>query len=339
MTCYYSINPTPFHQSYELDNEILGKGNFSVVHNGLSRFRKNNLDTNSHVAVKCVSKENMNQDEILALFDEVSILQQLHHPHIIRLHDFFEEPNFFYLVLERIDGGELFDRIVAKEFYNENEARNVCRIMLSALEYMHSVSIVHRDLKPENILVQKSNDSLIKIADFGFAKRCDDSCNDGTGNLLTQCGTPTYVSPEIIQRKSYGSKSDLWSVGVIAFVLLGGYPPFMENDQRELFRKICCGDFIFHDEYFQNVSDSAKNFISSLIEIEPKKRLSAKDALKDPWICSGDDMLVKQDLSGVNLTNLKRFNAKRKVKAAVHSLIAVNKLTSLLCGDLRIRLD
>lgn len=336
---YYDINPNPFHVCYEMEEEILGKGNFSVVKNGFRIRTKNRSSANSPVAVKCIPKENLNQDELLALFDEVSILQQLHHPHITHLHDFFEEPNFFYLVLERVDGGELFDRIVAKEYYNENEARNVCRVMLSALEYMHSLSIVHRDLKPENILVQKCNDSLIKIADFGFAKRCDDSYNNGTGNLRTQCGTPTYVAPEIIERKSYGSKSDLWSVGVIAFVLLGGYPPFMENDQREMFRKICCGEFVFHDEYFGHVSDDAKNFISTLIEIDPKKRSSAGDALNNDWICSGDDTLVKHDLSGVNLTNLKRFNAKRKVRAAVHSLIAVNKFTSLLCGDLRIRID
>jgi calcium/calmodulin-dependent protein kinase I len=130
----------------------------------------------------------------------------------------------------------------------------------------------------------------------------------------------------------------MWCVGIILYILLGGYPPFIENDQRELFRKICNGEYEFHDEYFHRVSDDAKNLISSLIEINPKKRFSAKRALEDEWIRCDDDELVKKDLSGANFSKLKQFNAKKKVRAAVLSLTAVNRFNSLLCGDLKIAL-
>jgi calcium/calmodulin-dependent protein kinase I len=158
------------------------------------------------------------------------------------------------------------------------------------------------------------------------------------GSLQTQCGTPTYVAPEIIKHIPYGSKSDMWSLGVITYILIGGYPPFVEDDQRELFRKICNGDYEFHDKYFNCVSNNAKTLISSLLETNPKKRFSAKQALSHHWIRSDDETLLKNDLTTGNFQKLKQFNAKRKVRAAVHSLIAVNRLTSLLCGDMMIKM-
>lgn len=171
-------NLNRFEQCYKLDDEVLGNGNFSTVLSGISiqqslskrnGSRSDDSITNpTSYAIKCIPKEELDQDDILAIFNEVSILQHLYHPHIISLHDFFEENQFFYLVMEKVTGGELFDRIVVKEFYNENEARNVCKIMLDALEYMHGQNIAHRDLKPENLLlVHRGNDSLVKIADFG----------------------------------------------------------------------------------------------------------------------------------------------------------------------------
>ena len=159
------------------------------------------------------------------------------------------------------------------------------------------------------------------------------------GNLKTQCGTPFFVSPEIIRRLPYGTKSDMWSVGVILYILLGGYPPFIEDDNRILFRKICKSEFEFHQEYFDKVSNEAKDLISALLEVNPKKRLSAREALEDLWIRSDDEALVNKDLTGINFDKLKKYNAKRKVRAAVYSLNAVNRLTSLLCSDMMIKVD
>ena len=155
----------------------------------------------------------------------------------------------------------------------------------------------------------------------GFAKRCDDNANNGMGNLITQLGTPTYVAPEIIssERKPYGTKADMWSVGVILYILLGGYPPFIADNNEKLFPMITNCEYEFHDNYFNHVSDDGKQLISALIEVDPKKRLSANLALKNKWICSDDDTLVNLDLSGVNFGKLKQFNAKRKVPTAVYS--------------------
>jgi serine/threonine protein kinase len=176
----------------------------------------------------------------------------------------------------------------------------------------------------ENLLLQSADDdSAVKIADFGFAKRVHKP-----NSLTTQCGTPGYVAPEILEGIPYDQASDMWSVGVILYILLGGYPPFIENNQRELFRKIRKGEYEFHEEYWGTVSEGATELISSLLQVNPAKRLSARDALSNKWICEDDATLLDRDL-GANLEEMKRFNAKRKFRGAVSTVMAVNKLQSL----------
>jgi len=308
-----------FEDSYELKG-VLGTGAFSTVREG---YRRSDSSCASF-AIKCVNRSKLSEEDEAALLDEVSILEEMNHTHIIRLYDFFEEPSTYFLVMERMSGGELFDRIVAKAYYNEKEARDTCKIILEAIEYCHGHNVAHRDLKPENLLLlSEDDDSAVKIADFGFAKKVYDS-----QSLTTQCGTPGYVAPEILEGIPYDTKSDMWSVGVILYILLGGYPPFIENNQRDLFRKIRRGEYEFHEEYWGTVSKGAKDLISSLLTVNPEKRLDAHQALENPWIRQDDESLKKKDL-GVNLGEFKRFNAKRKFKAAVSSVMAVNKLQSL----------
>ena len=168
------------------------------------------------------------------------------------------------------------------------------------------------------------NDSNIKIADFGFAKKVKKP-----NSLTTQCGTPGYVAPEILEGKPYDTQADMWSLGVIVYILLGGYPPFIEQNQRDLFRKIRKGQYKFHEEYWGQVSMDAKTLIRNLLTVSPAERRTAKDVLtSDTWMKAGDDVLAEQDL-GVNLAEFKRFNAKRKFKAAVKTVMATQKLTSL----------
>lgn len=248
----------------------------------------------------------------------------MNHAHIINLFETFDESTYYYLITELMLGGELFDRIVTKTFYNEKEARDVCKTLFQALGYCHSRGVAHRDLKPENLLlVSRTDDKNIKIADFGFAKKVTSSkC------LLTQCGTPGYVAPEILHGVPYGVKADMWSLGVIAYILLGGYPPFIEQNQRELFKKIKRGSYEFHPEYWGQISREAKDLIAGLLTVDPDKRLSAEGALRSPWITGSDEMLAGKDL-GVNLDQFRRYNAKRKVRQAVLTLMATNKITSL----------
>lgn len=276
--------------------------------------------TGDTYAVKVVTKSKLTKEDEIALKDEIDVLRELKHRHIIRLYDVFEEPSYYYLVTEQMRGGELFDRIVSKSFYNEKEARDVCKILFEAIAYCHSKSIAHRDLKPENLLLRsEDNDSDIKIADFGFAKKVLTP-----NSLTTQCGTPGYVAPEILEGVPYDTKSDMWSLGVIIYILLGGYPPFIEPNQRELFRKIRKGQYEFHDEYWGGVSKDAKDLISSLLTVSPSKRLTADEAMRHRWMMSSDEVLANQDL-GTNLGELRKYNAKRKFKAAVNAVSAFKK--------------
>jgi calcium/calmodulin-dependent protein kinase I len=321
--CQYPIDPLEpnsssgmrFDELYRLKG-VLGTGAFSTVREGFHR-----SSNTVSFAVKCINRKKLSEEDEAALLDEVSILKEMKHENIIRLFDFFEEPSTYYLVMERMRGGELFDRIVAKAYYNEKEARDTCKIVLEAVCYCHENHVAHRDLKPENLLLLSDmDDSAVKIADFGFAKKVYEP-----NSLTTQCGTPGYVAPEILEGTAYDQRADMWSVGVILYILLGGYPPFIESTQRDLFRKIRKGDYEFHEEYWGTVSSEAKELISSLLTVDRTVRLTADEALENAWILGDDAKLAQRDL-GDNLNKLRNFNGKRKFRAAVSTVLAVNKL-------------
>jgi len=306
-----------FSELYKMGKQ-LGEGAFSVVKDGTHK------QSGDSYAIKIVTKAKLTAEDEEALKDEISVLNELKHDHIICLYDVFDEGQYYYLVTEKMSGGELFDRIVQKSYYNEKEARDVCKILFEAMKYCHDHKVAHRDLKPENLLLySEHNDAEIKIADFGFAKRVLKP-----NSLKTQCGTPGYVAPEILESVLYDTKADMWSLGVIIYILLGGYPPFIEQNQRDLFRKIRKGKYEFHEEYWGQVSADAKDLISSLLTVNPSRRLSADDTLRNKWILGDDDALASNDL-GKNLQEFKKFNAKRKFKAAVKVVMASQKITSL----------
>lgn len=283
-----------------------------------------NRRTGASYAVKIVTKAKLSKEDEIALKDEIEVLKDMEHKHIIRLHDVFEEPQHYFMVTEKMMGGELFDRIVQKSYYNEKEARDTCEVLFSAIHYCHKKKVAHRDLKPENLLLtSERDDSDIKIADFGFAKRVLQP-----KSLTTQCGTPGYVAAEILEGKPYDTQADMWSIGVIVYILLGGYPPFIESNQRTLFRKIRKGQYEFHEEYWGQVSNDAKDLIRNLICVNPDERYNSAKALGNKWIGADAKKLAGQDLA-TQLAQFKKFNAKRKFKAAVSTVMATNKLTSL----------
>jgi len=339
------------NELYDIDvRTILGKGTFSVVYGGSSKSQPQQQHNQEHnqqqqqqkqqrVAIKCIPKAKLTAlYDIQSLHDEVAILQRLNHSKILTLYAYFNERHFHYLITERIDGGELFDRIIQRTVYTEASARDLLRNLVLALEYLHDVEqVAHRDVKPENlILVSRDCDSQVKLVDFGFAKGCVDDLRDGRGDLRTYCGTAAYVAPEVLNREMYGTRADMWSVGVTLYVLLGGYPPFKNDEKRILFKQIQNADFKFHKEFWDCVSDDAKSLISRLLTVDTSKRLTAKQVLQSTWMCRDERTLSEYDLSGLNLQSLKKYGAFQKVKAAVYSLIAINKLTSLVCPDLMI---
>lgn len=208
-------------------------------------------------------------------------MAKLDHSNILKLKECYEEENMYYIVTELADGGDLFNKIVEKKCYTESEARDVIRTIVEAISYCHEHNIVHRDLKPENILLSSSGD--IKIADFGFAKSMDLKTR-----LNTDCGTPWYVAPEILENKAYGTEVDMWSLGVIIYIILGGFPPFHDNNQAKLFRKIRSGHYAFTAPYFDDISDNAKDLIQHLLVVDPRGRFDAKQVLKHKWVISNE---------------------------------------------------
>jgi len=271
-----------------------------------------------------VQRSGLSHEDELSLRSEVDILLKLKHANIVQAYDFFEEDKVFYVILECLEGGELFDRIVKKTYYNEKEARDLVLIVLMAIKYCHDRNIVHRDLKPENLLLtSKHDDANIKLADFGFATYCDGF------NITTQCGTPGYIAPEILEHKPYGKPVDMWSFGVILYILLGGYPPFHDENQSRLFRKITRADYQFHPDYWGSVSDDAKDLIRNLLTLDMNKRFTVDQALRHPWLGRSAQELAARSLD-TNLAELRRYQATRKLRAAVRAVMAMNRMKGLL---------
>jgi len=238
-------------------------------------------DQNITYAIKIIPKISLNREDKYALKSEVEILHSLNHPDIIKLYAVHREPRFYYLVTEYCKGGELFERIVKKTKYSERETIQICRIMLEAMSHVHEQSIVHRDIKPENLLLyKKDNDIQIKISDFGFAKRVSSS----KPYLTTRCGSPNYVAPEIISRIPYSTPVDMWSIGVVIYILLCGYLPFADTNHVVLYRKIKQVRYAFHTNHWNKISSDAKDFITLLLVREPNQRLTAKHALSHWWL-------------------------------------------------------
>lgn len=242
----------------------------------------------------------------LDIFKEIDILMNLRHPNIIHLKEYFEESGRVYIIMEYLAGGELLDALLTKEkagdgteaHYSEADARVIFKQLMEGVKYLHDSDIVHRDLKLENLLLGKKGDiNTIKIADFGLAKKY------APGALSTICGTPQYVAPEIIkggkEPYTYGKECDLWSCGVILFILLGGYPPFYDSSEPGLFRKIRAGKYNMNDPVWDAVSKDAKDLLANLLNVNPAERLTVDQVLRHKWM-SEDDSKQHRALSTVS---------------------------------------
>ncbi|KAJ0056839.1 hypothetical protein NL108_000612, partial [Boleophthalmus pectinirostris] len=229
-------------------------------------------------AVKCIPKKALKGKES-SIENEIAVLRKIKHENIVALEDIYESPDHLYLIMQLVSGGELFDRIVEKGFYTEKDASTLIRQVLDAVNYLHRMGIVHRDLKPENLLYFNPQDeSKIMISDFGLSKM------EGSGDVMsTACGTPGYVAPEVLAQKPYSKAVDCWSIGVIAYILLCGYPPFYDENDSKLFEQILKADYEFDAPYWDDISDSAKDFIGRLMEKDPSKRYTCEQALRHPW--------------------------------------------------------
>lgn len=280
----------------------LGQGNFATV-----KLATRKSDSTVW-AVKILTKAHLEADDIDALEVEVKILETCDHPNIVQMEEVFDTDDKFYMVMEPMHGGELFDRIADKEKYDEEEARSCTTSILQAIKYCHAQNVVHRDLKPENLLYKSTDaDSILKLADFGLASILSE------GSLMkTACGTPGYVAPEILKSEQYGPGVDVWSIGVILYILLCGFPPFYEESNPALFRLIKQGIYDFPPKYWNGIDDGAIDLIKRMLTVDPAKRITIDEALEHPWIVGTSN----QDLSHVT-GEIKKFNARRKFKAGI----------------------
>uniref|UniRef100_A0A8C6KUA2 calcium/calmodulin-dependent protein kinase n=1 Tax=Nothobranchius furzeri TaxID=105023 RepID=A0A8C6KUA2_NOTFU len=279
-------------------------GAFSVVRRCIKK------SAGQEYAAKIINTKKLSARDHQKLEREARICRMLKHPNIVRLHDSIAEEGFHYLVFDLVTGGELFEDIVAREYYSEADASHCISQILESISHIHQHDIVHRDLKPENLLLaSKMKGAAVKLADFGLAIEVQGDQQAWFGFA----GTPGYLSPEVLRKDPYGKPVDIWACGVILYILLVGYPPFWDEDQHKLYQQIKAGAYDFPSPEWDTVTPEAKNLINQMLTINPAKRITADQALKHPWVCQRStvaSVVHRQE----TVECLRKFNARRKLK-------------------------
>jgi calcium-dependent protein kinase len=295
---------------YKIHPRPIGHGHYGVVRKCMLR------ETNEWFAIKSIRKIKVGNFE--ALRREVEILKQLDHPNIIKLIDVHEDEDFLHLITELCFGGELFDQIISKTQspagkFSERDAVKLITFILDAIRYCHAKNIVHRDLKPENFIFATAEEgSQIKMIDFGLS-RFDTTSNHNV--MKTRVGTPYYIAPEVL-KGDYTRSCDMWSIGVIAYILLCGCPPFNGDTDEQVFKRVKSGVFSFNAPEWDGVSYAAKDFICCLLRMDPRERLMASEALAHPWIAGSSS---------------KRMSRLHSSWSAQHSTVTVPDTSRAIC--------
>ncbi|KAI9375481.1 kinase-like domain-containing protein [Aspergillus egyptiacus] len=289
----------------------LGAGTYGIVREADSAQGK--------VAVKIILKRNVRGNERM-VYDELEMLQKLNHPHIVHFVDWFESKDKFYIVTQLATGGELFDRICEYGKFTEKDASQTIRQVLDAVNYLHQRNIVHRDLKPENLLYLTSDpESQLVLADFGIAKMLDNPAEV----LTSMAGSFGYAAPEVMLKQGHGKAVDIWSLGVITYTLLCGYSPFRSENLTDLIEECRSGRVVFHDRYWKDVSKDAKDFILSLLQVNPAHRPTSEEALKHPWLKG--ESASDRDL----LPEIRAYIAKARLKRGIEIIKLANRIEAL----------
>eukprot|EP00741_Cyanophora_paradoxa_P006671 tig00001030_g6452.t1 len=312
-------------KTVDINNDFeLGKVNDSFqektrVFPALTRIRKADKEK---FAIRMMDRKDLDDASIQT---EIDILSKVQHPHIVSLYDVYQSKEKLYLVMELLTGGELYDRIVEKGSFTEKDASKVIATIGRAIKLLHDLGIAHRDLKPENLLyATEGPDAEIKLTDFGLSKMFKED-----QAMKTICGSPLYVAPEVLASKGYDLAVDLWSLGVILYVLLCGFPPFYSDNEAVLFKQIMKGEFDFPDPEWTEITPAAKELVRKLLEVDPKKRLTADQMLKHPWIAQAD---IASPRPLAVASTLRQFRAKQKFKAAAKGIMAAQKFAMLGLG-------
>uniref|UniRef100_A0A8C7J672 calcium/calmodulin-dependent protein kinase n=1 Tax=Oncorhynchus kisutch TaxID=8019 RepID=A0A8C7J672_ONCKI len=313
-----NVKPPPQPRT---DHCLPFRGAFSVVRRCVKK------SSGQEFAAKIINTKKLSARDHQKLDREARICRLLKHSNIVRLHDSISEEGFHYLVFDLVTGGELFEDIVAREYYSEADASQCINQILESVQHIHQHDIVHRDLKPENLLLaSKMKGAAVKLADFGLAIEVQGDQQAWFGFA----GTPGYLSPEVLRKDPYGKPVDIWACGVILYILLVGYPPFWDEDQHKLYQQIKAGAYDFPSPEWDTVTPEAKNLINQMLTINPSKRITADQALKHPWICQRStvaSMIHRQE----TVECLRKFNARRKLKGAILTTMLVSRTFSGGC--------
>lgn len=287
---------------YEL-KERLGSGKFSDVYTAIER------ETGYSWAIKMIEKKNLNDSEREMLRSEIAIMKLLNHPHVVEMKEVFEDKNYVYVVMELVEGGELFDRIRKKRVFSEYMAYHIIKQLLETVKYLHDVGIIHRDIKPENILLSDTSDlPTIKLADFGLSKLV------GPDDLLrVPCGTLAYVAPEVLMGNPYGKSVDMWSIGVVCYLMVRGRLPFDSKDKQTLIEKTIEAKLELTGPCWVKLTNYVKEFLAQMLCKDVSQRLTCEQALNHSWVKNGGVLIprkinrkaMEEDLMTNTLTNAR----------------------------------
>lgn len=302
--------------------KLLGEGAFAQVRLGVDK------ETGERFAIKIIKKKEYDAKEMDFLVREVNILKSVSHQHIVNTHDVFDTRDRLHLVLEFMEGGELFDIIADAGHFSEQAASQVMRGIVKGVQYLHLHSIVHRDLKPENVLCTKKQWPLqVKLADFGLANFAEDgSIQESTTGNGCMVGTPGYVAPEVVKREPYGPPVDMWACGVLLYIMLSGKMPFYGRDDAECLKRIAAGHFAMPDREWKAISVEARSLVKSLLQVDPAKRLTANAALQHKFLDEPNalsDTPIPNDLKGIH-------SSRRKFKKAVMAAVTVERMKDMM---------
>ncbi|CAD8150941.1 unnamed protein product [Paramecium pentaurelia] len=292
--------------------QVLGQGAFGKV------WKVTHKTTGLIRAMKQIKKSELIKEDEQKLFQEMHILKNLDHPHIVKLYELYQDQTNYYMITEYLSGGELFERIKKMQVFTEKRASELILQILLAINYCHEQKIVHRDLKPENILFSGPEPQQnLKIIDFGCSRRFN------TSKMTKRMGTPYYIAPEVLGQ-NYTEKCDIWSCGVILYILLCGYPPFTGKNEQEIFEKVKLGRLKFPNEEWDLISKEAKHLIQKMIQVDVNLRYSASQVMSDPWF---QKHAINQPINKKVLDNLSKFQATSEFRTAIVQYI-VSQMTN-----------
>lgn len=322
-----------FCKEYILTSVVLGTGSYAEVR--MAKKKK----TNETVAVKIVDKTNLTSREVRGLQKEVEILKTVNHKNVVKLYDYYEEEQIMYVVMEYVGGGELFDRVVKNDPpFSENDVRRIIKTLADALHHCKQHGIIHRDIKPQNLLLTAEEfGGELKLADFNLSIQLDPESIE-FNVVQTMCGTPNYVAPEVLSGKPYDFKCDIWSLGVICFVVLSGgcLPFFVEEDgeigKQKLLRKVRKGKWGFYPrDAWESVSDDAKDFLRKVMERHPEKRIDYQGIMEHPWIADDSKFYG----NAIDMTAIQRDEYFRKMNVANITLTAAKKFEGMMFESIK----